>query len=139
LKIYLHVLQWVRRLKRNVLAIWFACQHPGTPLIAKVLAVLVAGYAFSPIDLIPDFIPFVGYVDDFVLLPGAVYVLFKLIPRPVLDECHLRADAFLQERRRNPRSYIAGAVILLLWAGLLWWLWAQFGDAVTAWMRGWFE
>jgi uncharacterized membrane protein YkvA (DUF1232 family) len=135
LKINPRVLQWVRRLKRNLLALWFAYRHPDTPLLAKVLAVLVVGYAFSPIDLIPDFLPLVGYCDEFILLPGAIYLIFKLIPEPVLDECHGRADQFLHEHRHTPRNYVAALVIVLLWAAGLWWLWAQFGDALVEWIR----
>lgn len=126
----------MRQLKRNLLALWFACRHPDTPRIAKILAVVVVGYAFSPIDLIPDFIPIIGYLDEFVLLPGAVFVIFKLIPQPVLAECQARADTFLHEHRHRPRSYIAAGVIILLWIGLAWWLWAAFGEAIVAWFEG---
>lgn len=133
LKIHPRVLQWVRRLKRDLLVVWFACRHPGTPLVAKVLAVVVAGYAFSPIDLIPDFVPLVGYLDELILLPVAVYLIFKLIPEPVLDDCRVRADQFLRQRRPAPRNYVAAFVIVLLWAGVLWWLWALCGDAIADW------
>lgn len=135
MKINARILHWMRRLKRNLLALWFAYRHPDTPLLAKVLAVLVAGYAFSPIDLIPDFVPLVGYLDEFVLLPGAIYVIFRLMPQPVLDDCQARADQFLREHKHTPRSYVAALVIVLLWAGVLWWLWAQFGGAVADWLR----
>jgi len=135
-KINLRVLAWMRRLKRNLLALWFASRHPDTPLIAKILAVLVVGYAFSPIDLIPDFIPIIGYFDEFVLLPGAVFVIFKLIPQPVLDACHAQADAFLHEHKHKPQSYVAAGVIVLLWVGLAWWLWSTFGDAIAVWFEG---
>ncbi len=135
MKINARILHWMRRLKRNLLALWFAYRHPDTPLLAKVLAVLVAGYAFSPIDLIPDFVPLVGYLDEFVLLPGAIYVIFKLMPQPVLDDCQARADRFLREHKHTPRSYVAALVIVLLWAAVLWWLWAQFGSAVADWLR----
>lgn len=135
MKINARILHWMRRLKRNLLALWFAYRHPDTPLLAKVLAVLVAGYAFSPIDLIPDFVPLVGYLDEFVLLPGAIYVIFRLMPQPVLDDCQARADRFLREHKHTPRSYVAALVIVLLWAAVLWWLWAQFGSAVADWLR----
>jgi uncharacterized membrane protein YkvA (DUF1232 family) len=134
-RIHPRVREWVRLLKRNLLTLWFAYGHPDTPLMAKILAVVVVGYAFSPIDLIPDFIPVLGYVDELILLPGAVFLIFKLIPQPVLDECNARADAFLREHRRKPRNYIAALVIILLWIALLWWLWAQFGDTIAAWIR----
>lgn len=129
------VFAWVRLLKRNVLTLWFAYRHPGTPVLAKILAVVVVGYAFSPIDLIPDFIPLAGYLDELILLPGAVFLIFKLIPQPVLEECHARADAFLREHRHKPRNYLAAFLIVLLWIALLWWLWAQFGDAAVEWIR----
>lgn len=135
MKVNPRLLQWVRRLKRNLLALWFAYRHPDTPLLPKLLAALVAGYAFSPIDLIPDFLPLVGYLDEFILLPGAIYLIFKLIPKPVLEECRSQADQFLHEHRHRPRNYVAAVVILLLWAAGLWWLWAQFGDAVVDWLR----
>lgn len=125
----------MRRLKRNVIALWFAYRHPGTPLVAKVLAVLVASYAFSPIDLIPDFIPLLGYLDELILLPGAIYLIFRLIPQPVLEECQACADEYLRENKHGPRSYAAAAIIILLWAALLWWLWTRFGATVTSWLR----
>ena len=133
MKVNQRVLLWVRKLKRNLLALWFAYRHPQTPVLAKILAVVVVGYAFSPIDLIPDFIPIAGYLDEFILLPGAVYLIFKMIPQPVLDECHARADAFLHEHQHRPRNYIAAAIIVLIWAGLLWLLWYLFGDAILRW------
>jgi uncharacterized membrane protein YkvA (DUF1232 family) len=136
LKVNRRILQWVRRLKRNLLAVWFACRHPDTPFLPKLLAVLVAGYAFSPIDLIPDFLPIVGYLDDLVLLPGAVYLLFKLIPPAVLEDCQARADAFLHARRHAPRNYVAALVIVLLWAGGLAWLWSRFGSGIVQWIEG---
>jgi len=135
LKINPRILHWMRRLRRNLLALWFACRHPGTPLLAKILAVLVAGYAFSPIDLIPDFIPLIGYLDEFILLPGAIYVIFRLIPPPVLEECRARADQYLREHKHGPRSYVAAVVIVLLWGALLWWLWTRYGAAAIAWLR----
>lgn len=135
MKINPRILTWMRRLKRDLLTVWFACRHPDTPLLAKVLAVLVAAYAFSPIDLIPDFVPLVGYLDEFILLPGAVYLVFKLIPEPVLDDCRARADQFLREHKHTPRNYVAAFLIVLLWAGVLWWLWTLFGAAVTDWFR----
>lgn len=134
MKVNRRILEWVRRLRRNLLAIWFACQHPATPVFAKMLAVLVAGYAFSPIDLIPDVIPILGYLDEFVLLPAAVYVIFKLIPKPVLAECQARADAFLHSHQHTPRNYVAALVIVLIWVGLLAWLWAQYGSSIVRWI-----
>ena len=76
---------WAAALTREVIALWFASRDPRTPLAAKVLALLVVAYALSPIDLIPDFIPVLGYLDEVVLLPGAIYLILKLIPAQVTD------------------------------------------------------
>lgn len=113
----------VAALKRDVLALWFAYRDPRTPLIAKLLAVLIVAYALSPIDLIPDFVPVLGYVDDLILLPGAIYLTLKLIPAAVLDECRARAAAELHTREGNPKSYLGAAVIVLIWLALAWLGW----------------
>jgi uncharacterized membrane protein YkvA (DUF1232 family) len=110
--------QWAKALRKDVLTLWFAGRHPGTPLAAKLLALGLAAYAFSPIDLIPDFIPVLGYLDEFVLLPIGIVICLKMIPDPVLAECRANADRWLAARQAKPRSWIAAAVILLLWLGL---------------------
>ena len=70
-----------KQLKTEIVALYFASKHPGTPWYAKVLAALIIGYALSPIDLIPDFIPVVGYLDDLILVPAGIALLIKIIPR----------------------------------------------------------
>ena len=106
--------QRARRLKREVHAIYLAYQDPRVPWYARLWAILVVGYALSPIDLIPDFIPILGYVDDLVLVPLGIALALRLIPAPVLAECRDRAA--LAESRPTPRW--AALVILLAW-GLL--------------------
>src|SRR5436305_14723247 len=78
---------WARQLKTETLALYFCCKHPQTPLGAKILATIVVAYALSPIDLIPDFIPVLGYLDDVILLPIGIYFTFKLIPTRVIEQC----------------------------------------------------
>ncbi|HWI15062.1 MAG TPA: DUF1232 domain-containing protein [Burkholderiales bacterium] len=116
-----------RELKHQVVAVWFCTRHPRTPFIAKALAAAVVAYAFSPIDLIPDFIPVLGYVDELILLPLAITLVLKLIPEDVMAECRAQADAWLEQKGRKPRSYIGAALIVALWVSLLWlgWVWAQ--------------
>ncbi|HET9664798.1 MAG TPA: DUF1232 domain-containing protein [Burkholderiales bacterium] len=118
---------WASRLKADVLALWFCYRHPGTPLIAKVVAAAVVAYAFSPIDLIPDFIPVVGYLDDALLVPLGVWLAIRLIPAPVMAECRVQAAHWLDARKPNPRNRLAAAVIVVMWLLLLWlaWRWAQ--------------
>jgi uncharacterized membrane protein YkvA (DUF1232 family) len=111
------------------MALWYALRHPRTPLAAKLVAALVVGYALSPIDLIPDFIPVLGLLDDLVLLPLGIALCLKLLPADVMAECRERA----RESIAKPRSYLAAAVIALLWIAALvllgWWAHGVFTSA----------
>jgi len=119
--------QWVEALKRDTLALWFAYKHPDTPWYAKVWAAIVVGYALSPIDLIPDFIPILGYLDDLILVPAGIWVALRLIPPHALAEGREAATRWLAEVRGKPRNMTAAVVIVVLWmlalAGMGWWLW----------------
>jgi uncharacterized membrane protein YkvA (DUF1232 family) len=115
--------RWGRAIKQDVLALWFCCRHPRTPLLAKLLALAIAAYALSPIDLIPDFIPVLGYLDELILLPAAIIVVLKLIPADVLVECRAQASRWTEENRGRPRSYAGAAVVVLLWLCLAWLGW----------------
>ena len=106
---------WAKALKREVVSLWFAYRDPRTPRLAKVLAALVVAYALSPIDLIPDFIPVLGYLDDVILLPALIWLTIRLLPADVLDECRAKAERWLAEGQAAPRSRVAGAVIVLIW------------------------
>jgi uncharacterized membrane protein YkvA (DUF1232 family) len=107
---------WARRLERETLVLYLAARDPRTPLIAKLLAALVAAYALSPIDLIPDFIPVIGLLDDLILVPLGIWGVLRLLPRDLAAQ--LRADA---ERRlaERPRSWTGAAFVVLLWLGAL--------------------
>ena len=100
-----------RLIKRDTLALYLAARHPATPWYAKALAVAIAGYALSPIDLIPDFIPLLGYLDDVILLPAAILLCVRLIPPAVLAagvpaEVKGELPPRVQERMRyGPRHY----------------------------------
>ena len=114
---------WARSLKRDIAALWLAARDRRVPLIAKLTAACVVAYALSPIDLIPDFIPILGYLDDLIILPLGIMLVVRLIPAPLMEEFR---QAALDLPRRRPST--AGlAVILLIWAaGSLWllhWLW----------------
>jgi uncharacterized membrane protein YkvA (DUF1232 family) len=102
---------WAREIKRDVVAVWLARRDPRVPLHAKALAVVVAGYALSPIDLIPDFIPVIGYVDDAVLVPLGILLVVRLIPDHIMAEHRAAANALAEK----PRSTVAAVVIATIW------------------------
>ena len=112
---------WAQSIRRDVHAIYLAARDPRTPWYAKALAVCVAGYALSPIDLIPDFVPVLGYLDDLVIVPLGILAVLKLIPAEVMADN--RAAAARTAGR--PVSRTAAGVIALVWAGSI---------ALTAWM-----
>lgn len=103
--------QWAKVLKRDVLALWIAARDPRTPWIAKAVAGAVAAYAFSPIDLIPDFIPVVGYLDDLVIVPLGIALVVRLIPPALMIEYRQMAT----ERSSRPRSLVAAVCVAFLW------------------------
>ncbi len=96
---------------------YLAARHSGTPWYAKLLVAGIVAYAFSPIDLVPDFIPVLGLLDDLILLPLGIAVAIRLIPPDVLTECRAKAAEAIGAGR--PVSRIAAAVIVVIWLGLL--------------------
>jgi uncharacterized membrane protein YkvA (DUF1232 family) len=105
-----------RKLKLEVHALYLASRDRRVPWHARVLAVVVVAYAFSPIDLIPDPIPVLGYLDDLILIPLGIAFVIKLIPAEVLQDCRERAA--LTTTAGKPRNWVAGGVIILIWVGL---------------------
>jgi uncharacterized membrane protein YkvA (DUF1232 family) len=118
------VRDWARLIKRDVHALYLARRDPRVPWYAKALAALVAGYALSPIDLIPDFIPVLGYLDDVILVPLGIAIVIRLIPPEVMAE-HRALAAAAQQR---PVSRIAAIVVITAWvvaAAVCTWLLAR--------------
>jgi len=115
------VTAWARRIKRDVVMLWFARRHPDTPLLAKALCIFAAAYALSPIDLIPDFIPVLGYLDEALLLPALIWLAVRLLPGHVIDECRMQAQAWMEKEKSRPASYAGAAVIVAIWLGMLYW------------------
>lgn len=122
--------QRARALKAETYVLYLAARHPGTPWYAKLLVAAIVAYAFSPIDLIPDFVPVLGYLDDLVLLPLGIVLAIRLLPPAVLAECRTRAQERLQGGK--PVSRVAAAVIVVIWLGLaalgMAWGWRLLGD-----------
>jgi uncharacterized membrane protein YkvA (DUF1232 family) len=119
---------WAKRIKRDAVMLWFARNHPDTPWFTKALCVLTVAYALSPIDLIPDFIPILGYVDDAILLPAMIWLAVRLLPPHVIAECRGRAEAWMAEQKAKPKSYAGAVAIVILWGlalGYLGWWWVN--------------
>lgn len=112
--------QWARRMKREVVALMFACRDRDMPLAPKLLALFVVAYALSPIDLIPDFIPVLGYLDDVILVPFGIWLCLRWIPAPVLARSRRKADAWLAGGHRKPRSTAGLIVVLVIWLLAAW-------------------
>jgi uncharacterized membrane protein YkvA (DUF1232 family) len=102
-----------RQLKQETYALYLAYRDPRTPWYAKVLAGVVVAYAFSPIDLIPDPVPVLGYLDDLLLVPLGIALAIRAIPKPVLADCRQQAAKSLAEGR--PVNSAAAAVIVIIW------------------------
>ena len=112
-----------RRAKRDGVALYLAARHPRVPWTVKALAVLVAAYVLSPIDLIPDFIPVLGLLDELVLLPVAVLLISRLVDPVLMGELRAEADRIAE----RPRSRLGAAIVLLVWSAVallvVWALW----------------
>ena len=114
--------EWARAIRRDVHALWLAARDPRTPRYAKAFALAIAAYALSPIDLIPDFIPILGYLDEVILLPLAIMLAVQLVPPDLIAE-HCAAT----KAEGKPISRAGAAFIVTLWlltaVALIWWLW----------------
>jgi uncharacterized membrane protein YkvA (DUF1232 family) len=102
-----------KQLRTEIVALYLAAKHPRTPWYAKGLAALIIGYALSPIDLIPDFIPVVGYLDDLIIIPAGIALLIKIIPGNVLEECRSKAQS--DSSNRKSKHWVAAIIIVLIW------------------------
>jgi len=114
----LQLKQKINNLKIDILALWFAYRDPRTPWYARIWVAIVVGYAFSPIDLIPDFIPGLGYLDDAILLPIGIFIAIRLIPRDVLKDSRIKAKEWL-DGKEKPKSLVAAILIIAFWIFIL--------------------
>ncbi|HIC67429.1 MAG TPA: DUF1232 domain-containing protein [Paracoccus sp.] len=112
---------WAGLVKRDVVALYLAARDPRVPWLAKVVAVGVVTYALSPIDLIPDFIPVLGYLDDAILVPLGILLAVRLVPGDVMDDLRAKADRLAA----LPRSRAGAIAVVVIWAAALaaiaWW------------------
>ncbi len=106
--------QWAKKLKQNLLALYFAYKNKQTPLSAKILIFIVLSYALSPIDLIPDFIPILGYLDDIILIPLGISLSIKLIPKKIWEQAKEQAES--SDLQKLPKSKLGAIFIILIWS-----------------------
>jgi uncharacterized membrane protein YkvA (DUF1232 family) len=123
MKIMKVVSLWARRIKRDAVMLWFARKHPDTPMLAKIVCIVAVLYALSPIDLIPDFIPILGYIDDALLLPAMIWIAVRLLPPQVLALCREQADDWMRQRGFKPRSYIGAVIVVAIWCLIAYLCW----------------
>ena len=109
-----------RTLKRDNMALWIAYRDPRTPWYAKVFSAVVVAYALSPIDLIPDFIPVLGYLDDLILIPAGIALALKMIPAEVMAEARVKAEE--QFASGKPTNWVVGAIIIVIWLVVIFFL-----------------
>ncbi|GAB0495649.1 hypothetical protein MMPV_006953 [Pyropia vietnamensis] len=142
--------RWVvakaRELKAEVLALYLAMDDPRTPWVTRIGAAFVVGYALSPLDLIPDFIPVLGLLDDIILLPLGIWLVRMAIPAEVLADARERAAGMIARGERPPVNWVAGAVVVAIWLACAAWAavalrgWLQSdkegGDAIAAAVSG---
>jgi uncharacterized membrane protein YkvA (DUF1232 family) len=105
--------QWAKQLKSNLRVLYLACRDPRTPWYAKWFAVSVVAYAFSPIDLIPDFIPVLGYLDDLILVPLGIVLALKMIPREIITDCRQKVEQ--ESGSTKQKNWFMGALFVLIW------------------------
>ena len=106
---------------------YLASKDPRIPFAAKVVLVITVAYAFSPIDLIPDFIPILGYLDDLLILPLGIWLCIKLIPPRILDQYRLKAKEQMHQRKPN---YVMGAVVIIIWLLIGYWMYQAYMDQI---------
>jgi uncharacterized membrane protein YkvA (DUF1232 family) len=114
-----HLHRWAKNLKRQTMVLWFCYQHSQTPWLPKWISVFVVAYALSPIDLIPDFIPVLGYLDDVIVLPLGILIAIRLMPPHVLEACQLKASEWEKNHVKRPVSKVAAVLIVLVWGAVL--------------------
>jgi uncharacterized membrane protein YkvA (DUF1232 family) len=118
--------RWARSLKEQSLIVYYAARDPRTPWPVRLLALAVAAYALSPIDLIPDFIPVLGYLDDLILIPLGVTLVVRWVPAEVMVDAKAKARATAQRPTSRGMAFVIVVVWIALAAALAWWAWRKF-------------
>ena len=106
---------WARRIMRDSVTLWFACRDRRTSLPVKALCLFIVAYALSPIDLIPDFVPVLGYLDELILLPGLIWLAIRMLPGPVVAENRQKAVAWMAGKGSKPTSILGAGLVIAAW------------------------
>ncbi|MFK9093752.1 YkvA family protein [Bacillus salipaludis] len=110
---------WAKNLKRQIFILYYACKDHRVPWYVRVFTASIVAYAFSPIDLIPDFIPILGYLDEVILLPLGIMLALKMIPKDVLSDCEVKAEELM--RNGKQKNWKSGSIIILIWVVITVW------------------
>lgn len=116
-KIKTAIMKRSKTFKREIKALYLAYKRPDVPLYAKLCAIIVVGYALSPIDLIPDFIPILGYLDDLILIPVGIFIAVRLIPKDIINECRKQAESMMNQNKR--KNWFSAVIIISIWIAIV--------------------
>jgi uncharacterized membrane protein YkvA (DUF1232 family) len=111
---------WAKNLKRQIFILYCAYRDERVPWYVKLFTACIVAYAFSPIDLIPDFIPILGYLDDIIILPLGIILALKMLPKDVISDCEVRANAMMKNGK--PKNWMVGSLIIFIWIVIILWL-----------------
>jgi uncharacterized membrane protein YkvA (DUF1232 family) len=111
---------WAKTLKKQIFILYFAYKDDRVSWYAKFFTACVVAYAFSPIDLIPDFIPILGYLDDIIIVPLGIMLALKLLPQIVIEDCTVKAEEMMKEGK--PKNWIVGTIIIIIWSIIFVWM-----------------
>ena len=115
MNLFQKITAWAKALKFDVLAVWFALKYPSISIWAKLVSFCAVAYALSPIDLIPDFIPVLGYLDDLIIVPVLIWLALKLIPVDVMRQAREQAVERINSNQAKPKSYVGLLFVLVIW------------------------
>ncbi|MGG2089201.1 YkvA family protein [Priestia aryabhattai] len=113
---------WAKKLKKQLFILYLAYKDERVSWYTKLFTACVVAYAFSPIDLIPDFIPVLGYIDDIIIVPLGIMLALKMLPKNVIEDCTIKAEELIQNEK--PKNWVAGSIIIIVW--LLIFMWSCF-------------
>ena len=111
--------QWAKKLKKQLFILYLAYKDERVSWYTKVFTACVVAYAFSPIDLIPDFIPVLGYIDDIIIVPLGIMLALKMLPTSVIKDCTIKAEELIQNERL--KNWVAGSIIIIVWLLIFTW------------------
>ena len=110
---------WAKKLKKQLFILYLAYKDERVSWYTKLFTACVVAYAFSPIDLIPDFIPVLGYIDDIIIVPLGIMIALKMLPKNVIEDCTIKAEELIQNEK--PQNWVAGSIIIVVWLLILMW------------------